>query len=113
MNELPIPPIVSVPVIVVFFVIGVSLLVLAAAKRYWKVGPNQVMVISGGSHRLKTADGGTEKTGYCVRKGGGAFIWPLIERVDMLSLEVMTLDITTPEIYTKPGPCFHTSRGLV
>jgi flotillin len=48
-------------------------------------------------------DGRTEVTGFRIRKGGGAFIFPLLERVDVLSLEVMTLDITTPEVYTKPG----------
>lgn len=79
------------------------LLVLAVAKRYKKVGPNQVMIISGGRHKLKLAGGGAEVTGFRIRKGGGAFVWPLIERIDMLSLEVMTLDFTTPEVYTKPG----------
>ena len=44
-----------------------------------------------------------EETGFRIRKGGGAFIWPLLERVDLLSLEVMTLEFTTPEVYTKPG----------
>ena len=89
---------VPVLVLIVFFI-----LVLAVAKRYKKVGPNQVMVISGRRHRLKVADGSAEQTGYRIRKGGGAFIFPLLERVDMLSLEVITLDITTPEVYTKPG----------
>lgn len=82
----------------VFFI-----LLLAVAKRYRKVGPNQVMVISGRKHRIRAAEEGTEISGYRIRKGGGAFIFPLIERVDILSLEVVTLDITTPEVYTKPG----------
>src|SRR5207249_4516160 len=30
-------------------------------------------------------------------------ILPLLEKVDLLSLEIMTLDVTTPEVYTKPG----------
>ena len=89
---------VFVVVPVVFFV-----LVLAVAKRYKKVGPNHVMIISGRKHRLRLQDGRTEVTGYRVRQGGGSFIFPLLERVDVLSLEVMTLDITTPEVYTKPG----------
>jgi len=87
---------ITVPI--VFF-----LLILAVAKRYKKVGPNQVMVISGRRNRLRNADGSAEVTGYRIRKGGGAFVFPLLERVDMLSLEIMTLDITTPEVYTKPG----------
>ena len=82
---------------IVFFI-----LVLAVAKRYKKVGPNQVMIISGRKHRVRTPSG-EETTGFRIRKGGGAFIFPLLERVDILSLEVVTLDFTTPEVYTKPG----------
>src|SRR5262249_57054982 len=88
---------VAIVVPVVFFI-----LVLAVAKRYKKVGPNQVMIISGRRHRV-SGTAVAEVTGFRVRKGGGAFIFPLLERVDMLSLEVMTLDFTTPEVYTKPG----------
>ncbi len=84
-------------------IVAVVLLFLALAKRYRKVGPNQVMIISGLKHKLRGKDGHVETTGFRIRKGGGAFIIPLVERVDILSLEVMTLDFTTPEVYTKPG----------
>jgi len=89
----------------VFFIVPIVflLLVLAVAKRYKKVGPNFAMVISGRKHRMSLADGRTDVSGYRIRQGGGAFVFPLLERVDVLSLEVMTLDITTPEVYTKPG----------
>src|SRR5688572_12135857 len=79
------------------------LLILAVAERYRKVGPHHVMIISGGRHRLRLPDGRVEWLGYRIRQGGGAFVIPLLERVDVLSLEIMTLDITTPEVYTKPG----------
>jgi flotillin len=79
------------------------ILILAVAKRYRKVGPNQVMVISGRRHKVRAPDGRVDATGFRIRKGGGAFIFPLLERVDIMSLEVMTLDFTTPEVYTKPG----------
>ena len=61
------------------------------------------MVISGRKHTVENTKGQQEITGFRIRKGGGAFIFPLLERVDILSLEVMTLDFTTPEVYTKPG----------
>jgi flotillin len=91
--------------VAVFFIVPIVffILILAVAKRYRKVGPNQVMVISGRRHRVRGKEGAVELTGYRIRKGGGAFIFPLLERVDVLSLEVMTLDFTTPEVYTKPG----------
>ena len=98
-------PLDSVMLAFVFFIVPIVflLLVLAVAKRYKKVGPNYAMVISGRKHRMKLVDGRTDLSGYRIRQGGGAFVFPLLERVDVLSLEVMTLDITTPEVYTKPG----------
>jgi flotillin len=36
-------------------------------------------------------------------KGGRTFVWPFLERVDRLSLELMTLDVRTPEVYTAKG----------
>jgi flotillin len=79
------------------------LAIYAVARRYKKVGPNQVMVISGRKYKIKTPDGRVDEVGFRIRRGGGAFIMPLLEKVDLLSLEIMTLDVTTPEVYTKPG----------
>jgi flotillin len=41
--------------------------------------------------------------GFRIRVGGGAFIFPVLERVDTLSLEIMTLEVRTPEVYTVQG----------
>jgi flotillin len=92
-------------VVVVFFGLAMAfiLAIYAVARRYKKVGPNQVMVISGRKYKIKTPDGRIDEVGFRIRRGGGAFILPLLEKVDLLSLEIMTLDITTPEVYTKPG----------
>jgi flotillin len=79
------------------------LAIYAVARRYKKVGPNQVMIISGRKYKIKTPDGRVDEVGFRIRRGGGAFILPLVEKVDLLSLEIITLDITTPEVYTKPG----------
>ncbi len=84
-------------------VVILFLLIFAVARRYKKVGPNQVMIISGRKHKIRKADGTADSVGYRIRSGGGAFIFPLLEKVDYLSLEVITLDVTTPEVYTKPG----------
>src|SRR5262245_42124336 len=92
-------PILVAVVVPIVFVI----LIVAVARRYMKVRPHHVMIISGRKHKVVMASGPTDLTGYRIRKGGGAFVFPLLERVDILSLELMTLDITTPEIYTKPG----------
>ncbi|MEO8215934.1 MAG: SPFH domain-containing protein [Acidobacteriota bacterium] len=85
----------------IVFVFMIS--IFTYARRYQKVGPNEVMIISGRNTKIKAPDGTTEHVGYRIRAGGGAFIFPLLERVDVMSLEVMTLDIKTPEVYTAPG----------
>src|SRR5512138_4026297 len=73
------------------------------ASRYTKVGPNQVLVISGRKHRITDPDGTARDVGFRVVKGGGVFVWPVFEKVDILSLELLTIDVQTPEVYTSKG----------
>ncbi|HWQ92058.1 MAG TPA: SPFH domain-containing protein, partial [Clostridia bacterium] len=73
------------------------------ASRYTKVGPNQVLVISGRKHRILDPDGTARDVGFRIVKGGGVFVWPVYEKVDLLSLELLTIDVQTPEVYTSKG----------
>src|SRR6516162_10225451 len=73
------------------------------ASRYTKVGPNQVLVISGCKHRIADPDGSVRDVGFRIVKGGGVFVYPVIEKVDILSLELLTIDVQTPEVYTSKG----------
>jgi flotillin len=69
---------------------------------YQKAGPNEVLIISGRGHtHLESAD--AAKLGFRLVQGGGTIVWPIIEKVDRMSLEMITLDIKTPEFYTKFG----------
>lgn len=54
-------------------------------------GPNQALVRSGGGKEPK------------VIVGGRIFVWPIIQRVQSLSLEVMTLTVETARVYTQEG----------
>ena len=83
----------------VVIVIVVFLLLYMVFSRYTKVGPNQVLVVSGIKHK---AEDGT-KVGFRIVKGGGTFVWPIFEKVDILSLELLTIDVQTPEVYTSKG----------
>lgn len=83
----------------VVIVIVVFLLLYMVFSRYTKVGPNQVLVVSGIKHRAE--DG--SKVGFRIVKGGGTFVWPIFEKVDILSLELLTIDVQTPEVYTSKG----------
>lgn len=88
-------------VIGVFFII---FLIAIAASRYRKVGPNQVLVVYGKEHGFRDAVSGERTSrGFRIVKGGGTVVWPIIETCSVLSLELMTLDITTPAVYTILG----------
>jgi flotillin len=91
-----------VAIVGVIFVVGVFLGFYS--NRYKKVGPNEVLVISGRRHAaLDLVTGEKTTRNYRIVKGGGAFIWPVLERVDDLSLEIMTIDVVTPKVYTILG----------
>jgi flotillin len=85
------------------FLFVLFMLMAVFASRYTKVGPNQVLVISGRKHRLIEPDGTTRDIGFRIVKGGGVFVWPVYEKVDLLSLELLTIDVQTPEVYTSKG----------
>jgi len=80
-------------------VIVLLLLLKMYANRYTKVGPNEVLVVSGISRTIA----GGQKVGFRLVKGGGTFVWPIFEKVDFLSLELMTLDVRLKEVYTITG----------
>lgn len=74
------------------------------ASRYTKVGPNQVLVISGRKHRMTDPDGTQREVGFRVVKGGGVFVWPVFEKVDVLSLELLTIEVSQQQdVYTSKG----------
>ena len=73
------------------------------ASRYTKVGPNEVLVISGRKRKYLDTDGTAREVGFRIVKGGGVFVWPVFEKVDLLSLELLTIDVQTPEVYTSKG----------
>src|SRR5438046_5207097 len=84
-------------VFVLFMFVGIY------ASRYTKVGPNQVLVIPGKKHQVIDPDGTARSVGFRIVKGGGVFVWPVYEKVDILSLELLTIDVQTPEVYTSKG----------
>ena len=92
-------------VIIVPAALGIIFFLLAVTffSRYTKVGPNQVLIVSGKKHSYVDPDGMTRIRGFRIVKGGGTFVYPVIEKVDVLSLELLTIDVQTPEVYTSKG----------
>ena len=59
------------------------------ASRFRKVGPNRVLIVSG---RLNRLPDGTVR-GFRIVKAGGTFVLPVIEKADVLSLEVFSIEM--------------------
>lgn len=76
-------------VIVAFIVVMQIVFAIAMAKRYRRVGPNEALVISGGQR------------GTRIVKGGGTFVWPIIEGECVLSLEVTRVPLSCAAIPTR------------
>ena len=86
--------------VIVFF----ALIILVLALRYRKVGPNEALIIAGGrKHTIALADGTTQKVGYRYRLGGGVFVWPGMEKVYVLPMDIIPVSIRTPEVLTSGG----------
>ncbi|MFQ5342270.1 MAG: flotillin family protein [Anaerolineae bacterium] len=76
----------------ILIIVGIAIIAGLIALWYWrytKAGPNEVLVVSGrGRYRF-------------VR--GGAFVAPILERAQSLSLALLTLDVHAGDAYTKQG----------
>src|ERR1041384_4057538 len=93
----------TIVVAVVGLVIVVFVFLAIWAGRYTKVGPNQVLIVAGRKKRVIDPDGVERVRGFRIVKGGGTFVIPVVEKVDILSLELLTIDVQTPEVYTSKG----------
>jgi flotillin len=96
----------------IFVAVGILfvLIVLGGyiASRYKKVGPNQVLVISGRRRTvINPATGKKERVGFRAVKGGGTLIIPVVERVDILSMEILTIEVEVRNVYTVQGVPVH------
>ncbi|MBI1737694.1 MAG: flotillin family protein, partial [Acidobacteria bacterium] len=86
----------------VVFVVLLLVLFIAPwlfAKNYLKVSPNMVAVLSGRKRRLP--DG--RFVGYRLVRGGAALRIPLLEKVEYLALNVLTIPLEIKRAYTVKG----------
>src|SRR4026208_1103291 len=89
------------PFIVLFVVLALFIAAALFSRNYLKVSPNSVAVLSG--RKRKLADG--RLVGYRMVRGGAALRIPLLEKVEYLHLNVMTIPLEIKRAYTlKGGP---------
>jgi flotillin len=89
--------------IVIVVLVLVAGFIFWMTRQYRKAGPNEVLVISGRRSVITTPDGTKQEIGYKFRIGGGSFVNPFSEQADTLPIEVVSVNIRTPEVLSKDG----------
>ncbi|MFS0987527.1 flotillin family protein [Enterococcus durans] len=92
----------------IFVVIGIAVLVLLMllivfVAKYQTAKPDEALIISGsylGSKNVHTDDSNNK---IKIVRGGGAFVLPVFQRSNRISLLSSKLDVSTPEVYTEQG----------
>jgi len=92
-------PRLALPFIFLIVLLSVTIAAALFSRNYLKVPPNVVAVLSG--RKRKMADG--RVVGYRMVRGGAALRIPLLEKVDYLSLNVMTIPLEIKRAYTLRG----------
>jgi flotillin len=87
------------PVVILVAVLSLFIAGYLFSRNYIKVSPNAVAVFSG--RKRKLPDG--RFVGYRMIKGGAALRIPLLEKVEYLSLNVMTIPLEIKRAYTVKG----------
>lgn len=105
-----IPLLAETPSQTIFVIGGVAaflfvffMLVAIWASRYTKVGPDEVLVISGRKYMVKDPQGKVQTVGFRMIKGGGTFVFPVYEKCAVLSLKPLAVDLSFPGIVTRDG----------
>ncbi len=92
------------PLMIPAIVVGVLVVLgLAFWARYKTVSPDEAMIITGSF--LGTKNAMIDESGRKIKivRGGGAFILPIFQQAEFLSLLSHKLDVSTPEVYTEQG----------
>lgn len=90
-----------IPVGLVVFILLMLLIVFVS--KYQTAKPDEALIISGsylGNKNVHADEGGNK---IKIVRGGGAFVLPVFQRSNRISLLSSKLDVSTPEVYTEQG----------
>ncbi len=91
---------ITVPVIVILVIVVLGGTFWA---RYKTVGPDEAMIVTGSFLGSKNVFADSSGRKIKIVRGGGAFILPVFQQAEFLSLLSHKLDVSTPEVYTEQG----------
>jgi len=83
--------------------LGVLAAMALFARNYIKVPPSMVAIFYGRKHTIVDEKGNRATVGFRVVRGGAALRVPLLEKVEYLSLNIMSIQLKIQRAYTKEG----------
>lgn len=99
MQELLSAPVLLTVLAILVIVVALLIALMLISRNYIKVSPNQAAVISG--RKRKLSDGTV--AGYRLVRGGATLVFPFLEKVEYLDLNVITVPLATTRAYTGQG----------
>ena len=94
---------VMVAVAVLLGLLGLFAAMALFARNYIKVPPSMVAIFYGRKHTIVDEKGNRATVGFRVVRGGAALRVPLLEQVEYLSLNIMSIQLKIQRAYTKEG----------
>jgi flotillin len=94
---------IMVAITVLIGLLGVFAAMALFARNYIKVPPSMVAIFYGRKHQLVDDKGNRTTVGFRVVRGGAALRVPVLEKVEYLSLNVISIPLKISRAYTKEG----------
>jgi len=94
---------IAVALAVLFGLLGIFAAMALFARNYVKVPPSMVAIFYGRKHTITDERGNRATVGFRVVRGGAALRVPILEEVQYLSLNVISIPLKISRAYTKEG----------
>ena len=88
---------------VILVVVILLMLLVVFISKYQTAKPDEALIISGSYLGAKNVHKDESGNKLKIVRGGGAFVLPVFQRSNRLSLLSSKLDVSTPEVYTEQG----------
>ena len=94
---------IAVALAILLGLLGIFAAMALFARNYIKVPPSMVAIFYGRKHTIIDEKGGTSTVGFRVVRGGAALRVPVLEKVEYLSLNIISIPLKISRAYTKEG----------
>jgi flotillin len=96
-------PAIAVAIAILLGLLGIFAAMALFARNYVKVPPSMVAIFYGRRHAIVDEKGNKAIVGFRVVRGGAALRVPVLEKVEYLSLNVISIPLKIHRAYTKEG----------